>query len=376
MNNYTLTNMIQLVEDKKSLITVTEIAQTYDAVAIDTEFLWETTYFPILGLIQLGFPNGDCYLIDAVKIEDLSPLGTLMEDKNTTKILHDAVQDLTIIRQYTDAFPNNIFDTRRAAGFVGITSTISLAKLLQELVNVSLSKTETRTNWIRRPLSDKQLEYAANDVLYLCEVKNIIEDRIKGTVVADWLKEEMQDYDHNTHYQEKTARNQYLKVKGAKKLPPAKLAILRELAAWREMEAFEANKPRKRVIDDSQLMTLVHKQPKTEEELQHTQGFPFKKLHNKIDDILRSMHAGLDTDPKKYPQKIEEASPEFLYTKVDETFAFIEKRCQEHNIDPAMIGSRVDVKKYFCSGDRPKLGDHRILVGWRSEVLTGLEELR
>ncbi|MGL1902804.1 MAG: HRDC domain-containing protein [Fibrobacterales bacterium] len=367
--------MIHLIETKEQLTQIVDVAITYDTVAIDTEFLWETTYFPILGLIQLGLPDGNSYLIDGVKIEDLTPLGKLMEDHSTTKVLHDAVQDLTIIRQYTDTFPNNIFDTRKAAGFIGLPCTISLAKLLKELLNITLPKTETRTNWIRRPLSDNQKKYAADDVLYLGKVKDIIESKISGTPVSNWLKEEMLDYDRNIHYQEKTARNQYIKVKGAKKLPPKKLALLRELAAWREIEAFEANRPRKRVMSDSQLMTLVHQAPLTDEALKYTQGFPYKKMHDKTEDILRAINKGFNLERSKYPQKIEEDSPEFLYTRVDETFTFIEKECKSHEIDPGLIGSKVDIKKYYCSGNRPKMADHRILTGWRSELLSKLNDI-
>ncbi|MYF17390.1 MAG: ribonuclease D, partial [Gemmatimonadetes bacterium] len=163
-----------LINTPNELETLVNRALDAPCVGIDTEFVWEQTYYPRLGIIQVGLSENDCHLIDAVTLSDLSPLGTLLSDPHTVKILHDAQQDLWILRRITDAIPCNIFDTRCAAGFAGLSSNLSLGNLLRMRLNIQLPKTETRTDWLRRPLSDKQLEYALDGVRFLPAVREHI----------------------------------------------------------------------------------------------------------------------------------------------------------------------------------------------------------
>ena len=121
---------MELINTEEGLASVVEKGIAAGAVALDTEFVWEKTYYPILGLIQVGYPDGSADLIDGVAIKDLSALGPLLSDVNTVKILHDAVQDLVILTRVSKAFPKNILDTQRAAGFIGLGSTISLSDAL------------------------------------------------------------------------------------------------------------------------------------------------------------------------------------------------------------------------------------------------------
>ena len=150
-----------------------------NAVAIDTEFVWDRTYYPRLGLVQIGLGRGDTHLLDAPAL-DLTPLGTALADPNVTVVLHDAVQDLTILHRATGGLPVNVFDTQRIAGLVGLTATASLTGLVEDLVGVEMPATQARTDWLRRPLSQKQQTYALADVEYLLDVK----DRLEELVVA------------------------------------------------------------------------------------------------------------------------------------------------------------------------------------------------
>ncbi|HPK37407.1 MAG TPA: ribonuclease D, partial [Kiritimatiellia bacterium] len=135
-----------------------------EAVALDTEFFWERTFYPVLGLVQLATPDG-CWLVDAVCLKDLSALAPLIASPSVTKVLHDAPLDLTILARATGAVPRSVFDTRLAAGFAGLSATLSLQALLQEVLGVTIAKGETRSNWLRRPLSENQIRYAAEDVV-------------------------------------------------------------------------------------------------------------------------------------------------------------------------------------------------------------------
>ena len=226
-----------IIDTPDALETLVNRALNAPCVGIDTEFVWEQTYYPRLGIVQVGLAENDCHLIDAVKLSDLSPLGALIADRHTVKILHDAQQDLWILKRITDAIPCNIFDTRCAAGFAGLGSTLSLGNLLRLCLNIQLSKTETRTNWLRRPLSDKQLAYALDDVRYLPALREHILTDIHRRDRENWLAEELLQYDVAKLYDDRAPEEQYTRVKGTGRLSRRDMAIVRELTTWREKEA-------------------------------------------------------------------------------------------------------------------------------------------
>src|SRR5690606_17063912 len=183
-----------------------------------------------LGIVQVGFSEDDVYLVDAAAL-DLSPLGVVLEDPSIVKILHDAQQDLLLLRRATGAYPQNVFDTQLAAGFVGLSATASLADLVQALFGVALPKTATRTDWLRRPLSDEQLDYAEDDVRYLPEARLRLLDLAGQRGRTEWIAEELAHYDDPARYDEKDPRTQYERISGTGRLDPRQMAVLRELAA-------------------------------------------------------------------------------------------------------------------------------------------------
>lgn len=249
--------MITTQEDLQALILR---ARATDAVALDTEFVWERTYYPNLGLIQLALSDEECYLIDPLTLTDLSPLGELLGDPAIVKIFHDAPQDISILYQATGVLPQGIFDTRLAAGFAGLSSTISLGNLIKDLLDIDLPKTETRTNWLKRPLNPKQIEYALDDVRYLRAIRVLLLTRILNPTVKSWLEEELSRYNEPEFYQPPPDTNRYLKIKGAGNLNRQALASLRELASWREQEARKRNRPRGHILSDQTLLCLAAKQ--------------------------------------------------------------------------------------------------------------------
>ena len=178
-----------MIDTPQARTELVERALTKECVALDTEFVWNRTYYPKLGVIQLAIAGDDCHLIDTVALEDLSMLGGVLAHPDIELILHDAVQDLTILRQATGAFPRNIFDTRCAAGLANMSTTTSLAELLANTIGVELEKTETRTDWTQRPLSDKQLAYAIEDVCYMHEVRDVLRQRVAKIGRTQWLAE-------------------------------------------------------------------------------------------------------------------------------------------------------------------------------------------
>ena len=184
--------MLQFVTTQEELAAVCDRLLHEPVVALDTEFLWERTYYPILGLVQIAVTGGGCFLLDTVRLDSLQPLGPVLASSGPVKILHDAREDLSILlREMAKSGqcfkPANIFDTRLAAGFAGLSASASLKTLLAKLLDIHLAKTETRSNWIRRPLRDEQIRYAADDVIYLPRLRDALLERCPGARVRRWL---------------------------------------------------------------------------------------------------------------------------------------------------------------------------------------------
>jgi ribonuclease D len=221
-----------LITSAGALQSLVDRARRVDHVALDTEFVWERTYYPRLGLIQLGFGRNEVHLVDAPAV-DLKPLGELLADSAVIKILHDAEQDLAILSRHTGAEPANIFDTQLAAGFVGLTATISLQALVVALTGIQLTKGATRSDWLQRPLSGEQVEYAREDVRYLPAVYEALIRRLEERGRLEWALEEMQHYERLELYAEEDPRERYRATKGRAKrgFGGRDYAVLQELAA-------------------------------------------------------------------------------------------------------------------------------------------------
>ncbi len=354
-------------------------------IALDTEFVWQRTYYANLGLIQAGMsPDFDRSLLpssapavlhftpkndDQLSVLLLDPLNDdgksladVVSDRSITKIFHDAVQDLQHIHHWCGAEPVTIFDTRIAAGFCGMPSILSLRQLLINTVGIELPKTETRTDWMRRPLSPEQLEYAADDVAYMGKVMAILIAKAKEFDTYDWMTEEMLRLDDLSLYTEDVPLNAWkrMKVPVTAFKQPRQLIRLRELAAWREQTARERNLPRNWVVDDKVLVNAALNPPAnaamiTAKELPR----PFA---SKFFEVLADVE-----------QMSEENLPELMptaSTKVreiaDEVIKAITAEAAKVHVDAALFGSRADITS-FCQN--PDNSEHPLNQGWRHQIV-------
>ena len=179
------------------------------------------------------------------------------------KILHDAPQDLTILKRLTGVSPRNIFDTRVAAGFVGYRASLSLQDLTKYLLNLSLEKTETRTDWLKRPLSDKQVKYALDDVRWLPAIREKTLERANRNGRLAWMKQELSELDDPATYEARDPETQYARVKGAGRVSNQDLGTLQAVTAWREREAEHLDLPRRHVVGDDVLVALAKRNSRT-----------------------------------------------------------------------------------------------------------------
>lgn len=353
--------MIDTTSDLEALV---ERARQRPSVALDTEFVWERSYYPHLGIIQVGLSPEECFLVDAAAFEDLSPLGALLADASVIKILHDAQQDLTILCRVSGVAARNVFDTRIVAGFAGLKSTISLQGLLNEVVGVELAKAETRTNWLVRPLSPEQVDYAIDDVRYLQEVHQKLLTLAAERGHTAWLAEELEVLDDPALYEAVDPRAYFQRIKTSRPLAPRELAVLRELGAWRETEAQRRDRPRSHVVDDKALVSLARCKPTTLKGLQSINHLSSRGVERYGEVLLEQVGRGLAVSQEERPPPVLfPTDKQILDERTAVVWSHIEQRGEEKGIDPALVASRSEVKELICSG----VDDHgaRLACGWR-----------
>ena len=360
---------MKLINTEEGLSNVVEKGISAGAVALDTEFVWERTYYPILGLIQVGYPDGSVDLIDAVSIDNFSTLGKLLSDTNTTKILHDAVQDLVILTRISKAFPKNIFDTQRAAGFIGLGSSISLSDLLKKILSICIQKSETKSDWVARPLSESQIEYAKEDVCFGVDLMNAILNKADAFKCKEWVLQEMQLYENETLYKEKDTSTISPKVKNSGATNFKQKSILRAIYIWRESAARKQNLPRTFVLPDEVLMKLVKNTPKSKDALKKMNlGRRFlRKFSTSLwEAINQGMHEEMVPLINEYSNFEKEDA---LEAQVDLALAFIKGLSLNTKIDSNLIANRAKVTSFVYSNSQNKafLKNHPLSQTWRHE---------
>lgn len=360
---------MELINTEEGLASVVEKGIAAGAVALDTEFVWEKTYYPILGLIQVGYPDGSADLIDGVAIKDLSALGPLLSDVNTVKILHDAVQDLVILTRVSKAFPKNILDTQRAAGFIGLSSTISLSELLKKVLSIRIEKSETKSDWVARPLSESQIKYAKEDVCYGVDLMNAILKRAEALNYKQWVLQEMEMYENEALYKEKDPFLISPKVKNSGAINYKQKTLLRSICIWRESSARKQNLPRTFVLPDEVVMRLVKSPPKSIDALKKMNLG--KRFLRKFSTILwEAINRGMNEELAQLENKFSNfEKEEALEAQVDLALAFIKGLSLNTKIDSSLIANRAKVTSfvYANSQDEASLGDHPLSQDWRNE---------
>jgi ribonuclease D len=362
-----------LIQNEADLGTLVQRARKTDAVALDTEFVWERTYYPQLGLIQIALSDEDCYLIDPIAIKNLQPLGKLLSDRGVIKIFHDAPQDLAILQRATGATPQNIFDTRLAAGFSNLPATLSLVNLVKELLDISLSKEETRSNWLQRPLSDEQTRYALDDVRYLRAVRVVLLNRIIGPKIKSWLQEELNLLNNPASYSGPPDNERFQRIRGNSHLDRQGLAILKNLTNWREGIARKVDQPRGHVIKDTLLFEIARQKPVNILDLKTQTRISDKSTAKYGKTITAIIETTLGQQQSTYPNlhhslrlsKNDKGGMENLNK-------LITLKCDLLGIDPCLIGNSSELKRLVKTINSTKQDEPEQLRqtdGWRKHFL-------
>lgn len=336
-----------------------------DFVTVDTEFIRETTFWPELCLIQMASPDTTA-LVDALAPGiDLSSFFALMADKAVVKVFHAARQDIEIVFHLGNLLPEPVFDTQVAAMVCGFGDAISYDQLVARITGVNLDKSSRFTDWRRRPLSDKQLDYALADVTHLRDVYLYLQDRLTKEGRNDWVSEEIRIL---------TARETYdvhpddawkrLKIRLRK---PVELAVMQKVAAWRERAARERNVPRGRVIKDDTIQEIAQQQPRDAEALSRLRTIPkgwerssyANGLVEAINEALSIPKEDLPRLPKQYN------APEGTGAASDVLKLLLKIITEDHGVAPKVVASSDDIDQIAAKGNA---ADVPALKGWRREL--------
>ncbi len=354
---------MDLIETTAALADACARLARHPYVTVDTEFLRETTFWPKVCVIQLATPD-DVFVVDAIAEGlDLQPFFALMADTNVVKVFHAARQDIEIVWNLAAMIPTPLFDTQVAAMVLGYGDQVSYGDLVQRVAHVTLDKSSRFTDWSRRPLSDAQITYAQADVTHLRDVYLHLKSRLEKTGRADWLGDEMAALSSPATYEQKP-ENAWERLKGRAR-KPRDIAVLMELAAWRESEAQSRDVPRSRVLKDDVLIEIALAAPRDAAALGNLRAFPRGMERSKAGEaILAAIERGLERDPKTIPKLPRDRRPQKDTATVELLKVLLRQVAERHGVAPKMIATVDDLEA--IAGGAPD--DLPALTGWRREL--------
>ena len=362
---------MRIVTSSDDLTSACQRLSTSDYVAVDTEFMREQTFWPQLCLIQLAAP-GEAVIVDPMaRGIDLAPFWALMANKRVVKVFHAARQDIEIVFAKTGLVPRPVFDTQIAAMVCGFGDSISYVNLVKKVTGEDLDKSSRFTDWSRRPLSEKQLTYALADVTHLRDVYRHLKGEIEAADRSDWLSEEMGVLtDPKTYEQhpEEAWQRLKLRVKNRKSL-----AVLMELAAWRERLAQSQDVPRARILRDEALYDIANQAPTSPEHLGElrslSEGF---SRSARAREIVAAVKRGLERDLKSLPAIARgQPLPAEATALIDLLRVLLKASAARHRVAPRLIAGSDDLERIALEAEP----DIPALKGWRRRLF-GEDALR
>ena len=358
-----LPDTMDLVTTTAELTEICARMARHPFVTVDTEFLRETTYYPLLCVAQLASAD-EAVVVDALAPGiDLAPFFALMTDEKVVKVFHAARQDIEIVWNMAKAIPHPIFDSQVAAMVLGYGDSISYDQLVQRITGDQLDKSHRFTDWTRRPLSDAQLVYAVSDVTHLRDVYLKLDEDLQKRGRANWVSAEMDVLTSPDTYRADPERAwERLKSRVRK---PKELAVLIEIAAWREREAQSRDVPRSRVLKDEVIGDIAVQAPTTIERLGHLRSLPKGFERSRWgEQIVEAVKRGVERDPKTLP-RLERFRPAANGGATVELLKVLLRMTAEKNGVAAKVIATVDDLDHIAADDE---ADVPALKGWRREL--------
>ena len=354
---------MSLITSSDELAAVCARLSRHSFVTVDTEFLRETTFWPKVCVIQIA-SDDEAHAIDALAEGlDLTPFFELMANTAIVKVFHAARQDIEIVWNLAKLVPAPLFDTQVAAMVCGFGDQVSYGELVQSISKVAVDKSSRFTDWSRRPLSDAQITYALADVTHLRDVYRALIARLEKSGRTGWLADEMLTLTSASTY-EQHPENAWERLRNRAR-KPRDLAVLMEIAAWREREAQSRDVPRSRILKDDILVEIALSAPRTAEALGNLRSFPRGMERSRSGaDILAAVERGLERDPKALPRIERERRSNGGGATVELLKVLLRQVSERHGVASKMIAT-VDDLEAIAADDKAKVA---ALTGWRRDL--------
>ena len=357
------TAQLQYIDTAEALQAFCNRIAGADWIALDTEFLREKTYYPKLCLLQIATPDVVA-CVDPLALDDLGPLLDLIFDPGITKVMHSARQDMEIFFHLRGAAPASVFDTQIAALLLGYPDQIGYGNLVRELLGVSLEKLHTRADWSLRPLSDPQLQYAADDVIYLVDVYRQLQAKLQQLGRLEWLAEDFQQLSSADLYLTHPEQA-WLKVKGSNRLKGASLAVLQSLAKWREERAIRSDRPRGWILRDDALIEIARHRPVSVAALGKLRGLNERLVSKSGAELVAVVAQAVDSKPQPFPNAADRVRLTPIQDAlVDAMLALVRLSGAQHALNPAVLASRKELEKLALGN-----ADTDVMHGWRRKLV-------
>ncbi len=354
---------IQYINTQEQLDQLCERIKKEPWLALDTEFLREKTYYPKFCLLQIATPEWVA-CVDPLALPSLTVLFETIANPAIIKVFHSCRQDMEIIYQLTGLLPQPVFDTQIAAPLLGFQENPGYAMLVSSLLNINLSKAHTRADWSKRPLSEAEIQYAADDVIYLCEIYQIITQKLTELGRTDWLNDDFAEL-ANPDFYAVTPEKAWLKIKGKNKLTGKQLSIVQTLAEWREKTAQAENRPRNWLLRDEMLFELAKLQPETQAELANVRGINERAVSRYGRELCQLITAAKQRAPLPLHEKGKPGKKTQQQEAVlDILAAIVRIRADENSINPVSVASRKDLEMLLDEDP-----DCLLLHGWRRNMV-------
>lgn len=350
-----------------------DLARAGGRLGIDTEFMGEGRYQPLLCLVQIALDNGDgtsdVVVLDPLTEEfDTEPLADVLGDPEVEVVLHAARQDVALLRRDWGRPVRSVFDTQVAAGFAGMRAQLGYEPLLKELLGVKLKKSASFTRWDDRPLSEEQLVYAREDVVHLLQAADALQDRLAQRGRLEWALEECRAFEAVDDRRDVDVL--FGKLPRVNSLEPAQRAVARELIAWREDVARAVDRPASTILHESTLVEIAKRRPQSVDRLRQIRGLNEATLHRRGRSLLEAVERGRTREPipvqgERPTQPDAEDAPLIALSE-----ALVRTRALEEGLAYELLASRADLQKVVTgvrTGDEPS--GVRTLDGWRREVV-------
>ncbi|WP_115936675.1 ribonuclease D [Aestuariispira insulae] len=355
---------IKCITDTAELAAFCAKVADLDYITVDTEFLREKTYYPKLCLIQVAGQENQAIIDPLADGIDLSAFYELLNKEDLVKVFHACRQDLEIFYQKTGKVPSPVFDTQVAAMVTGHGDQVGYETLVNRILNRRLDKSARFTDWSMRPLSQKQLAYALSDVTHLCDIYELFKAELDRSDRHSWLEEEMVSTTQLSNF-EIDPKESWRKIK-SRGTEPRFLAVLREVAAWRELEAQQRDVPKNRIVRDEALLDIAGSKPRNAKELAKirgvSDGFAEGKLGNGLLTAVSQAMALPESELPRVPKK--ERLPDGIGPLSDLLKVLLKKQSEEHQVASRLIANASDLE--LIAGQ--KKPDVPAMHGWRYEL--------